>query len=286
MRILRLAELFVLKHATASSSDLENSVRADIHMLWQYPNKFHNILKACAEADAKGAKTSDEVKAVEGFKFCQEILSMVDYIQANRDKIGVGELREVLLRLVQMIKDHMRASFDMNGKISEKGEKSAVQFPHVQELIFQMFPSSKKNERKIRDEQYNKAKTGLSRIMSLASTMIDKLSKLEMIAPEKFTHVLPNDVDVKVPDRFIPQRGILSIYDIVDFIRQHGDEYGIPTTEDWGTVFTNDPQLKEQMTTVINAINRGHAPRDAANVKAEIANILKGFNARKSLSYT
>jgi len=283
MRILRLAELLVLKHADTSPQQLETSLRKDIHVLWDYPNKIYNILRACAESHPKNPKSPHQVKAVEGFKFCQELLVMIDYLQSNVDTIPLGQIREILNKIVLLIKNNINLKFNANGKPDEEGEKASVQFPHVSELIFEMIPVTTKHTRTLRDQQFNKVKTGFSRILSLSLSMLEKISKLEMLVPEKFQYANVTDIDIdqELPSRFTPNRTTLSVYDIIDFIRQHGLEYGISTTEDWATVFRDDPQLKEDITTVINAINRGHYPSGSADIKMEIARILKEHEERK-----
>jgi len=268
MNLLRLAELFVIKYAV-SAENLENSVRADIHQLWKFPNENFNILRVCAESNPKNPKTDDDVKAIKGFKFCQQLLTMIDYMKVHMKSMPLGQMREILLTIVNLIQENIHLKFK---------EETSIQFPHVSELIFQMIGVKTKHDRKVRDEQFGKAKTGLSRILSLSLTMLEKLEKLEMMDPSKFNFT---DLDQKLPERFIPQRAPLSVYDIVDFIRQHGLEYGISNKEDWETVFTNDPELRERMTTVINAINRGLSPKDSFFVKTEIAKILKEFKERK-----
>ncbi len=284
MNIFRFAELYALKYADISSSKEEEQIRKDIHILWEIPNKHFNILSACAQSEPRNPKNNNEVKAVSGFKFCQELLSTIDYLKSNFDKVSLGEMKEALLSTVNLIKSNEYVKYDLNGKKSEKGEASNVQFPHVSELIFEMIPIRKQNDRIIRDQQFAKAKKGLSRILSFSLSILEKLSKLEMKIPEKFEHA-PHDPNInedqKLPERFSPQRGTLSDYDIIDFIRQHGDEYGINTTEDWGIVFRDDPKFKEEMTTVINALNRGHYPRGSVDVKMQIAEILKRHEERK-----
>jgi hypothetical protein len=60
----------------------------------------------------------------------------------------------------------------------------------------------------------------------------------------------------------------------------------LSSLEDWTTVFRDDPKLKEEMTTVINAVNRGHLPLGSADIKMEIARILKEYEQRKSTNAT
>lgn len=285
MRLTRLAKLYELKYKIAATpAELEGSIRRKIPVLWTYPNKTFGILKACADSGASKPKNANEHKAVAGYQFCKSLLSMIDYLRANWLNVDLGELREVLTNIVHLIHNNKDMKFDSDGQPSEKAEASSIQFPHVSELIFQLIPISKKHDVKLRNEQYSKARTGLSRILSFSVSMLDELNELERVSPEKFKYEQKTDVDIddKLPERFTPQRSPLAENDIIDFIRQHGDQYGISSQENWGTVFMDDPQLKEEMTTVINALNRGRYPRGAADVKMQIAEILKRHEERKS----
>jgi hypothetical protein len=285
MRIDRLAELLVLKHKLAiSPAELEASLRKKIPILWSYPNKNFNILRACADSGASKPKDANERKAVAGHLFCKELLSQIDYLKANWLNASLGEIREILTSVVHLIELNKNPAFGPTGKVDDRAEPSTIQFPHVSELIFQMIPITTKHSKKQRDDQFGKAKTGLARTLSVALDMLDDVQKLEVMVPEKFKYQNVTDVDIdkKLPERFSPQRAPLSEYDIIDFIRQHGDEYGLSSNEDWGTVFRDDPQLKEEVTTVINALNRGHSPKDAASVRMQIAEILKNHEERKS----
>lgn len=278
MKILRLAELLILKYADISPKILKDNIKKDINILWSYIEKF-NILRACAEAAPKNPSNSNEVKAVEGFKFCQQLLSMIDYLQANKETIALSELKKVLFLITNLIKDNTYVKFDTKGRIAEEGEFSDRQFPHVSELIFEIIPATTKHARTQRDQQFAKARAGLSRILSFSLSMLEKLSKLEMMIPDEFDE---SKITEKLPNRFSPQRALLSIYDIIDFIRQHGDEYGISSLEDWSTIFRDDPQLKEEMTTIVNSINRGHYPKNNVEaIKENIVKILKDHERRK-----
>lgn len=285
MRLARLARIYEWKYKLAATpAELENSVRRKIIVLWTYPNKTFGILRACADSGAAKPKDANERKAVAGYQFCKELMSMIDYLKSNWLNIDLGELREVLTNIVHLIHNNKDMKFGPDGQPSEKAEASSIQFPHVSELIFQLIPTSKKHDIKLRNEQYGKARTGLARILSFAVSILDELNELERVSPEKFKYEQKTDVDIdeRLPERFTPQRAPLAENDIIDFIRQHGNEYGISSHENWGTVFMDDPQLKEEMTTVINALNRGRYPRGAADVKMQIAEILKRHEERKS----
>jgi hypothetical protein len=285
MRIVRLAELVAWKYKLAiSADDLEADLRKKIGTLWSYPNKNFNILRACADAGASKPANAQERKAVAGHQFCKEILSIVDYLKINAHTVSLGGLREALTHLVQLIELNKDMKFGPTGKPSKDGVAESIQFPHVSELIFQMVQVNKKHDVKLRNDLYSKARTGLSRVLSVALDMLEDIHQLEVMVPEKFKYqnVTGIDTDQPAPERFTPQRAPLSNYDIIDFIRQYGDQYGISSKEDWEVVFKDDPALKEEMTTVINALNRGHFPKDAATMRMEIAEILKRHEERKS----
>lgn len=294
MRITRLADLLVLKYKLAiSPAELEANLRKKIGILWTYPNKHFNILKACAESGASKPKNPNERIAIAGHLFCKDLLSWINYMQDNAATLSLGEIRESLLNIAKLIDRNKHATFNRAGKYDSRMELTDKQFPHVSELIFQIFPISKKHDIKLRNEQYSKARTGLSRIVSIISDMMDDVRKLEVMVPEKFTHKDNTDVDIdaKMPNRFKPQRSPISINDIVDFINQHGSDYGISSQEDWATVFRDDPELKDKMTTVINTINRTPkdkngrpiwSPQDAAEMKMIIAEVLKEVEESKS----
>lgn len=294
MKITRLADLLVLKYKLAiSPAELEANLRKKIDVLWSYPNKHFNILKACADSGASKPKSPDERIAVAGHLFCKELLSWIDYLKNNSATLSLGEIRESLLNIAKLIERNQNATFNNAGKYDARMPPTDRQFPHVSKLIFEMVPIKRKHDKKLRDEQYSKARTGLSRIVSVASDMMDNIRTLEVMVPEKFTHKDTTDVDInsKMPSRFKPQRSPISVNDIVDFINQHGADYGISSQEDWATVFRDDPELKEKMTTVINTINRTPkdetgrpiwAPADAAEMKMIIAEVLKEVEESKS----
>lgn len=279
MRIYRLASLLGAKYKFASDANtVEAALRKSISMLWKYPNKLFPILKACADSGAAKAKTPHEKKAVAGFKFVKKLLDIIEILHNNSETLSLGELREALLSVVNLIEQNKDLTFNIEGKPSAKGTSDlvATQFPHVSALIFELMPVTKRHDIKVRNDMQGKARTGLSRIFSLSSTMLDQIKELEIMVPEKFTHEAETvDINQETPDRFSPQRAPLAANDIIDFIRQHGDQYGLSSKEDWNTVFEHDPVLREEITTVINALNRGHSPQNGLAVKEEIQKILQ-----------
>jgi hypothetical protein len=282
MRIFRLAELFAHKYKMAAGpADLETSVREKISNLWHVVGgaaapgtrtlASENILRHCATAGTAALKDPHKDKAISGYHFCKELVTLIDYVYAKRDDISLGEMREVLLHLVKSINEN-------------KSKDKSGQFANVTELIFQTTHISTKHDIALRNESYNKARTQLSRISSIAIGILKDLQKLEFMTPEKFTYKKVTDIDIdqRLPERFSPQRAMLGEKDIIDFIRQYGNEYGIPSREAWGIIATDDQQLMQKLTTVINALNRGHIPKDAATVKMEIAEFFKKYEEGKS----
>lgn len=282
MSIFRLGRRFGIKYIVAASTaaDLERSVRSRIDNLYGFLDKF-NVIRFCAQTDAAKAGSSSERKAVTAFKFCKDLVSIIDYLKANRDTIGLGELKAAVMEIARVITLNKDLRFDVKGKPNEAGDESKVQFEHVSELIFQAWPVKTVYDRKLRNDQYAKARTGFSRLLSISISMLGELTKLETLVPEKFSYnpdlestTIPEDESIA---RFKPQRAQLSVYDIVDFIRKYGPEYGINNPDQWGIVIKDDNQLKEQLTTVINALNRGHYPKDAVEVKEQIAKIKERY---------
>jgi hypothetical protein len=288
MSIIKLAEKLATKYKFAINAvDLEASIRRKIPVLWGYPNKLFPILKACADSGITNAKTLEEKKAYHGYKFCKELLNDIEYLQKNHLNIDVTELKLRLEKIVNTINNNKNIKFTPGGTPTEKDDiaASSVQFPHVAELIYALYPLRKKHDKKLRDESQAKARTGLSRILSFSLSLLEDLSQLELMEPEKFVNQPdPESEEETLPNRFDPQRAQLNTYDIIDFIRQHGSEYGISNTDDWATLFMNDPVLKEEMTTVINAINRGHYPRGAEDVRVRINEILSQHKEREARS--
>jgi len=286
MKLTRLGEIFALKYKVAADpKELEISLRNQIRALWKYPHELFNVLEACANSDVKSPKDAHGRKALEGQRFCQKVLALVDYLQAKMDSANLGEIREVLHRLIKLIDTNKDLKFDVEGKPTKEGEVSGVQFPHVSATIEHMFekirPKTKQVVR-VQQENYGKARTGLARMLSLAHDMLGTLQRLEIMVPEQFTHVSKIDVDEDLPERFAPQRAPLKEHEIIDFIRQYGEDYGVSTYEDWRILFENDPQLKEEITTVINALRRGQYPRGAIDVQLRIAEIMRRYEERKS----
>ena len=254
MKIDKLSQSFEQKYELVSQAvdpkmaDVEANIRNSLDILWEIPNRLFNILRACADANASKPTNANEAQAVEGHQFCKKIVSIIDYLKANKSAVSLSDIRKALTLLVKEIKENQK-------QVDEK-----LQFPHVSELIFQLLSSSSKHDRKLRDQQYAKARKGLSRITSIALTILNAMNKLGG-STEEF-------------GRFEPQGAKLSDSEIMSFIRQHGDDYNIPDLETWSFVVDSDPSLELPLTRLVHALSRGKIPSGTDQIRSIIQNIL------------
>lgn len=277
--MIRVARKMEIKYA-ADAAHEEKLLREKIRSLYSWLEKYPVVRRSGFSGMSK-PKTDRERMAIKGQDFCRDVVTMVDYLQSKDQEINLGEVREVLLNLISLMKEH----------IGSEDEK--VQFPEVAETVYYINMLSGNKKREHIKEESAQARRGLARIFNISIGMLEDLRKLEIMVPEKFTHSISTEVDINapLPERITPQRRMLSVYDIVDFIRMYGDDYGLSSRDDWGKVFTDNPELMERMTTVINTINRTpkhpktgkpmFSPKDAGIVKAEIEEILRISREKK-----
>lgn len=270
MKIYRLAKLYTAKYKFAHNlHNLEQSIRKKISILWNYPHKLFPILQACAQAGVSKPKGDYEKSVVAGYKFCKNLLEYIDYLKEHQDSLSLNDIKTGLESIVDLINKENISSSTL----------VPVQFPNVSNLIFELIPISKKHDVKLKNEQYSKAKTGITRILGLSIDLIKELKELPVELDSEL-----EDVSTESPSAnyISPQRAPLSEYDIIDFIRQHGEEYNIPSRDTWDLIFMDNPTLKQEMTTVINALNRGHVPINQDLVKMQINDILLQHKQHKS----
>lgn len=238
-------------HASPDLARLENSVRHQLDALWQIPNKSFNILRACADSEASKPQNDNEKLAVEGYHLCRRVVSLADYLKANRDSLSLSDIRESLNKMLAFIAE---------------AQKDGL-FPSVSELIFQLMPSGRKYDRKVREQEYAKARKGLSRMNSLALTILNEMNRAGGANQQE--------------GRFDPKGAELSEEEIVLFIRQAGDKYGISDRQTWTDVVNSDPSLLPELTRLVHAVLRGHSPANGQDIKARIEDILKGRQGAK-----
>ena len=253
-KIQVLAKLYQLKYKIANNEFA--FLKAYIERLFEVVNKQYNILRTIADCGAKNPKTKEEKYAIAGYKFVNELVSIIDYLKANIDNITLEEIKQAVQNMSNLIAE---ASDEVQNDRN---------FAHVAELIFQMFKIRNKSDIKLRNDQYTKMRQGLMRINDILKLMLEKMQDVHDREPEVI------DVkDIKI-DNFKPSRGLLSENDIKDFILQYGEEYGITSKQDWEIVVKDDKDMLSALTTVINALNRGHAPIISSFVKEQVKNKL------------
>jgi len=250
MNISKLGRLFELKYsfltiaADPNMKDVEAGIRNSLDALWAIPNISFNILRVCADSGAAKPTNADEQKAIIGFQFCRKIVGIIDYLKANKSTVKLSEIRRALETIV--------------GDIKEVETKD--QFSNLSELIYQLMPHGKKYDRKLREQQYAKARKGLSRITSIALTILNNMNNFGGAVEQE--------------GRFAPEGAKLSEHEIMSFIRQHGDEYGVPDLATWSLVLDADPSLEQPITRMVHALSRGHNPRDSGAIKSIIHDIV------------
>lgn len=259
MRTNKLADLFAHKYKVAvSTADLEVMLRKQIDLLYTYVHSAYDILDKCATADASNPTNEHEKQAVAGHQFCKSLVSFIDYLKKERDSIPLPKMQSVLVEISKLIDDNLKV-------------QGAVQFPHVSALIWEMVPLGGQKVKpafveKRRKELANKARHGISRVKSVVTQMLTNMEEMGM---------------AKVPsNRFIAQRTGLDLYDVIDFMRTHGGEFGIEQNDDWDVVFRNDPEFLEEMTTVIYALKRARTAVEHEAVRGKVLQALREHRAR------
>lgn len=246
-----------------ASLDIGTTLRSRITNLSNIINKTHGILRECSDSDAKNPKNEREASAVEGFEFIKKVVGMIDYLDALKDHQSPESLKDIYLAALIL-----KETIEKN--LATKHEGRDVQFPHVSDLIWEMKPLAGKKWDDFRKYESAKARGGLARIMSIA---IDMLKNLKDAGIDVGFGKVEDD------DRFKPQRAELSSQEIIPFLLEYGPEYGIENTDEWMKVLESDKGLKSKLTTIINALNRGHSPVDASGAKKQIREILEGYRA-------
>jgi len=268
MKMIRLAELLAYKYKVAAKpEEIEGDVRRSITQLWEIANKRFNILRSCAESGVAGANTPDEKLAEAGYNFTKSLLNTIDVLKVNQATVDLKTLRAKFRE--------MKALIDSQMKADDRGKQD---FPSVSMLVYFLVPAAKKHDERQKGGQYAKARTGLINLYGIISDGLFNLNKLKMMESGKSEEAIEdaeNEYRTYDRPRLKPRRAPLSEYDITPFIRQYGLEFGIQSNDDWRIAFENDPSFKEQIHTVINALKRGHSPRDEASVKMQLAQIFK-----------
>jgi hypothetical protein len=232
-----------VKFPIPKMEDIDASIKNQISSLYNLVNTF-NILRICADSGAR--ITSDiDVKAIQGFQFIRHIVGIIDYLKASSE-ITLSEVRRGLEDLLQSIKHNYQSN----------------NFSNVTELIFHILPHKTQRDREIREQEYAKAKKGLSRIVSLTLTIINQMNKL--------------GGKIEEHGRFEGDVARLSPAEVNKFILNYGNEYLINNLQDWYKVFNSDSDLEKPLTTLVHALLQGKTPKHSEKLKLIIKNILRG----------
>ncbi len=280
MSILKFANLLALKYKYANKHT-EEILRKQLPRLLDVMSKQYEVLSYCAKANPKGASTPNERKAVLGAAFCRKLFVFSQFLAENAKELPLEKMRSPLEHIATLIQDNINISFDDTGKVTEENadpEKvdKERQFPHVAALIFEMYPSSTKNERTFRDKAIAQARKGLSVMKGLALSMLKDLGSIEV------GEGLSTEYTKGLGYNFSPQRANLQPNTIVQFIREHGPKMGINDLDAWTLAVRDDYDFREAMTTIINALNRGYYPLSSMDsVKEKMKNAFQEHQARK-----
>jgi hypothetical protein len=273
MRLFKLADLLALKYKTAAATDeekVESDIRRSVLDLWNLSNnKTYDILRVIGDSVLKDAPNSErERNAKRGHSFVVKVLSVIDQLKIGLNTVPLQDIESSLKAVINLIEEE-----------SEDGGRGTVDFPDLTDFITLMGKNNRnhnQSDKRHVDTQYGKIRTVLTRIHSLADAIVTKLQKArgEPMAEKNYRH--------HQRGRLVPRRSPLYKGDIVDFLRQYGPQYGLNSTDDWQRAFENDPPFKEQITTVVNALNRAKTPRDETTVKMQIAEIMRAHELRVS----
>ena len=241
--------------------DVEAKIRNPLDKLFSIVEEKNNILMACFNSDFKNPdfKNKTEMNAQKGFWFIQDVVSIVNWLKAERDQATLAEIREALTTLVELINENKGAG------------GPEAQFMHVSDLVMYVMRYHKTN---VRDKdlrvQWSKARTGLSKLQDIAISIINYMNKSGG-DPERIT------------GRFTPDPTELFPAQKVDFIREFGDRFGLPDMESWQIVTEVDPSLVPKLRKLVHTLKRPY--RDQAFARApRIKSMMQGMIRKYLLS--
>lgn len=270
MTVIKFADSVAYKYLTAGLD--EDQIRRDVLYLWNLTNnKTYQILRQIASAELKGAPKNDkEVNAARGHAFVKNIVHIIDLLKKNLNTVDLDIIEEKLKEVVEEI--------ELN---ASDGGRGTTDFADLTDYILLTGGNTtnlnKSDKRKIEGE-YSKIRTIITKIHSSADSIVSAIMKSRGEDPNKDKNYRHHQ-----RRRLVPRRAPVYEGDIVDFLRQHGTGYGLKDYDAWQIAFENDPMLKEQITTVINSLNRGMKhPTDESSVKMQVAEIMKNHEMRKA----
>ena len=145
----------------------------------------------------------------------------------------------------------------------------------VRNFIHDSIRANKESERNYREHLKSKFELIISRISSILEKQAKSLQSLIKLEN-------PELKDLNIDgERVIPQHRELSKDKILNFIRTPAAQsYGLDSLDTMTQVLSY-PDLRDKITVMINAIDRGHTPINGPEVKSEVEEIMKYFNDRQ-----
>jgi enoyl reductase-like protein len=245
MKIHRLAPVFELKYGlkslAASTKETLNQVKKDL------------VNAYTLYVSQRSKEPVLQILANIKEPFSKKLVSSMEEMVANIDNLSASDL-------FQQVNDMLSHIHLMK---EDKGSK-------VRNFIHDSVRVTKESEKNYREHIKSKFEVIVSRLSSILAKQAKALQTLSGLGN---TPLSGGAVE--------PQRKELSKDKILMFMRTPAAQsYGLDSLEIMARVLSY-PDLKEKITTIINAVDRGHTPIDGPEVKAAAAEIMKVFNERQ-----
>lgn len=256
MKIQGLARIFELKYGlkslAASKEETFNRVKQDL------------INAYTLYVDSQKAKEPVlQMVADLGEPFSKRLIKSMEELIANIDKLSI----QAVFRRVNGILSSISA-------VKNDPEKQVRNFIHD---AIRVGKQSEKNYREHVKSKFEVALSRLSSILEKQGKSLQSLIRLEK--PE-------DEVPALEGGTVEPQRKELSKDKLLTFMRSPAAQnYGLGSLDVMTRILTY-PDLKDKITTIINAVDRGHSPLDGPDVKMAVAEIMKIFNDRQQTNLT
>lgn len=243
MRIFRLAQLFEQKYQIKSlaSTQILNSFKRDIVDAY---NHYVNSDKAKEPVLQMLANIKEP--------FSVKLVSSMEDIVANLDTYSVQQLFTKINNVLGLIQ---AAREDPNNT--------------VRNFIHDSIRVNKESERNFREHLKSKFEMV---VFKRLSSILEKQAKI-------LQKILLSETPIK-GHALEPIRKELSKQKILNFLRTPvADKYGLDSLDTWEKV-SSYPDLRDKLTTLINAIDRGHYPIDGPEIQQAVAEIMEKFRDR------
>jgi hypothetical protein len=243
-RIAQLLELkYNLKSEGNSLSSLISNIKRDIINCY---NLYINSNKA--------KDPVLQMLADRGEPFCKRLISLIEDIIANIDTYSFKTLLFKMNEVVEMI-----------------GEMKNSRSNSVRSFIHDSIRVTKESEKNYREHVKSKFEMNILRIFSIFEKSVKSIQRFKNY-----------QIDDLKEYSFDPKRKELSKARIYRFIQNQSDIaslYGINDLDTFEKLLFY-PDLKNKITTIINAVDRGQIPKDGPEVKKSITEIMEAFRLK------